>query len=391
MHGESIPQVVLFYDATFNITRQTINGVVRYANTHGPWFLTLGEASASAVLPPDCRGILACEPPPGLLKRLMKLKLPLVVIDCSRFEDELNDLLETLPHVKNRTEAFGVKAAEYFLAQSPRTFAYVGMADTPGWSKTCGDAFAARVREAGGDVRIYRPKERKSDDFDDLTVWLKTLPKPLSIFAANDERAQQVLRACRHAGIVVPHEAKILGVDNDKWFCEAVHPHLSSIPFRSEESGFEAARMLDMLMLQRTDPTVALPPLRKLMPPQDVVERESTEDWIFNDPVIDKALAFIHFKKGLNILATDVAAATGLALNRIEKHCRRKMGTSLKAEIDRARMKTILQLVRETNTPIAKIARLCGLTNASTLCRLVKKETGKTTGTLRKDCGQEPG
>ncbi len=48
-------------------------------------------------------------------------------------------------------------------------------------------------------------------------------------------------------------------------------------------------------------------------------------------------------------------------------------------------MKTILELIRSTDTPFAEIAQRCGFTNPSTLCRLVKKETGKTISDIRRN------
>ncbi len=378
-----IPQIVLFYDISHNITRQTINGVLRYANTKASWFLTLSDISTTPILPKDCCGILVCEPTAEQLKQLIKFKLPLVVIDYSRFKEEAQKLVEKLPHVKSEAWTFGIRAAEYYMSQAPRTFVYVGAVGSPGWSKERGEAFSTRIREIGHETHIYHPEKKEQPISRKFIKWLKNLPKPLSIFAANDERAQQVLQACQLTGIIVPHEAKILGVDNDKWFCESAHPHLSSIPFGSEESGFEAALMLDKLMQFRAKPENPAPIFKKLIPPGAVIERESTEDRIVNDPVVDKALSFIYFKRGMNIRATDVSKATGFALNRLEKHFRKALGSSLVSEIGKVRMKTVLQLVRETNTPVIKIAQLCGFTNASTLCRLVKKETGQAIRTLR--------
>ncbi len=216
-----------------------------------------------------------------------------------------------------------------------------------------------------------------------LQKWLEKLPKPLSIFAANDERASQVLDACLLAGITVPYEAMILGVDNDEWLCESAHPRLSSIPFSSEESGFEAAEMLDGLMRHRNNPELELPQTVKSMPPLAVVERESTDDRIVTDPIVGKALAFIYFNKGLNIRASDVSAKIGLTNNYIETRFRQTLGTSITDEISKARMKTVLQLVRETEISFLEIARRCGFTNASTLCRLIKKETSRTMSDIR--------
>ncbi len=119
------------------------------------------------------------------------------------------------------------------------------------------------------------------------------------------------------------------------------------------------------------------------MPPRAVVERESTDDRFANDALVGKALSFIHFKKGLNIRAADVAAEVGLSNNWLETRFRQSLGTSITDEIGKIRLQTVLQLIRETEIPFNEIARRCGFTNPSTLCRLVKQATGQTMTALR--------
>ena len=59
--------------------------------------------------------------------------------------------------------------------------------------------------------------------------WLQSLPKPLGLMAANDERARQCAEACKVAGISVPSEVGIVGVDNDDVICGLSNPQLSSV------------------------------------------------------------------------------------------------------------------------------------------------------------------
>ena len=45
--------------------------------------------------------------------------------------------------------------------------------------------------------------------------WLQALPKPIGIIAVTDARARQSLQAGIMAGITVPEEVAIVGIDND--------------------------------------------------------------------------------------------------------------------------------------------------------------------------------
>ena len=47
--------------------------------------------------------------------------------------------------------------------------------------------------------------------------------------ACNDDRGREVLEACRDAGLRVPEEIAVVGVDNDELLCELADPPLSSV------------------------------------------------------------------------------------------------------------------------------------------------------------------
>ncbi len=394
------PHVVLFYDATLVVQRRAVSGVLRYANTFGPWHVTLNEIHTDTSIPKDCSGILACAPQAPLLKKIIRQNLPLVLINLALLTDDALRKAQALPHIKSDSKAFGRQAADFFLARTPRTFVYVGRSESPPWDLEREAAFANYIRQAGYKAHLY-PRPSASDDATREAVrlqeWLKTLPKPLAIFAANDARAREVLTACQLAGITVPYEAQILGVDNDEWLCESTRPRLSSIPFSSEEGGYEAARMLDTLMPRnaevqyhsgkqqklRSTQKTKKNPLIKTIPPQTIVERESTDERIVDDSIVSHALSFIHLNKGLSIRVTDVAKEVKVTSGWLETRFRETLGTSVIEEISRIRLQTILHLICDTNTPPLEIARRCGFTNTSTLCRLIKKETGQTISAFR--------
>jgi len=48
------------------------------------------------------------------------------------------------------------------------------------------------------------------------TGWLKGLPKPIGLFTCNDLIGLQAINLCREAGLNVPREVSVIGVDNDE-------------------------------------------------------------------------------------------------------------------------------------------------------------------------------
>ncbi len=384
-------KISLFYDPAVAVQRSAVSGILRYANTYGPWHVTLNEAQMKASVPTDCSGIISCAPTAGMFQKLIRLKLPLVLFNPF---NQIGQEPENMPHcVDSDTRAFGILGADFFLKHPNRSLVYAGHPQTLNWDIEREQAFAERIGERGKKVFVYpRPTETTSPTNEQIHLrdWLQTIPKPMSILAANDVRARQVLNACLLANISVPYEAVILGVDNDKWLCESTLPRLSSIAKRSEECGFEAARSLDQLIRHANDPSQPEPPRVKLLPPKEIIERDSTDFRIVPDSTVCKAISFIRLNRGLDIRASDVARHVNLSSNWLETLFRQSLGTSIIDEIARVRLDTILDLVRTTDTPFPEIAERCGFTNVSSLCRLVKKETGRTMTTLRTDSTRTP-
>src|SRR5436853_591471 len=81
-----------------------------------------------------------------------------------------------------------------------------------------------------------------------MARWLRPQKKPVELLAGDDTRAREVLDACRLAGLHVPEEIAVLGVNDDELICEMANPPLSCIVHYARRIGFEAAAMLDRLM-----------------------------------------------------------------------------------------------------------------------------------------------
>ena len=74
--------------------------------------------------------------------------------------------------------------------------------------------------------------------------WLLTLPKPCGVMAYADEEARDVFDACRVAGIPIPEQISVIGIDNELDLRESSHPTLTRILPAFEQSGFVAAKEL---------------------------------------------------------------------------------------------------------------------------------------------------
>src|SRR3954447_19677115 len=112
-----------------------------------------------------------------------------------------------------------------------------------------------------------------------VAKWIQSLSKPLGLMACNDFRGIQALDACRRAGIAVPEEVAVIGVDNEELVCKLAYPPLSSVVPNARSIGYEAAALLDRLMRGESESPLALS-----IPPAEVITRLSTDVNAIADP-----------------------------------------------------------------------------------------------------------
>ena len=70
----------------------------------------------------------------------------------------------------------------------------------------------------------------------------------MALFSANDSWGFELLQAAREAGLHVPEDVAILGVDDEALLCEIAHPPLSSIRIGAEQIGRISVALLDQLL-----------------------------------------------------------------------------------------------------------------------------------------------
>ena len=131
-----------------------------------------------------------------------------------------------------------------------RSYGYAGYRTDDDWSRARGTAYRDALDAAGFVGRMFDIDHYKDkvEDFATLSKWLQTLPKPCGIFASCDDRAYEILDACRETGVKVPQDVGVLGVNNDLFLCENAEPKLSSVQPDFVEEGRLAAELLDRMM-----------------------------------------------------------------------------------------------------------------------------------------------
>ena len=119
--------------------------------------------------------------------------------------------------------------------------------------------------------------------------------------ASNDICGRLVLETCRNAGMQIPNEVAVIGVDNEDPLSRLVWPGLSSIALATEQIGFRAADLMHRLV-----DGLSLPRSSTLLSPLGVVARGSTRQLVPDDPILAKAITV--YEKNL-----DMAQRVGLS------------------------------------------------------------------------------
>jgi len=381
------PRVALLIESSRAYGRRTLFGVARYVREHQPWSIFLQERSLGDKCPDWLKdwkgdGIIARVESRQIANGIRKLGIPAV---------DVRYLLKNIgmPSVRPDDAAAARLAFEHLRERGFRSFAFCGF-NGADYSDARRDSFLECTHKANLPCHIYADslkfrtastqeyEERGLKDGDQVVRWLETLPKPVGLMACNDIRGQQVLNACRVAGISVPDEIAVIGVDNDEMLCELADPPLSSVSLDTERIGYEAASLLDQMIAEKKPKQDLI-----LVQPAGVITRRSTDVLAVEDRHITTATQYIreHACNGIDV--SDVLKVVPLSRSTLERRFYRVLGHSPKEEILRTRLARSKQLLSETDFSLAQIAEKVGFEHPEYLSVIFKKKTTLTPGEFR--------
>jgi len=211
---------------------------------------------------------------------------------------------------------------------------------------------------------------------------IRSLRYPLGIFCYNDCVAADIVDACIEAGVQIPDQVAVLGVDNDPVICDCVQVPLSSVRHDLEGMAYEAAALLDRLIDGEPPPKVA-----KRISPKGVVTRKSTEVLAVEDPAVARALRYIqaNFSKGA-LSVDDVVAHCRVPRRSLERAFRCELEQTILHQILRMRVNYAQKLLETTSRPVTDIAAQSGFATLNHFFRVFHDRTGSTPRAFRLAC-----
>jgi len=341
-------------------------GVARYAGEAG-WIVD-DAATQERGLPADWTGdgiISFHGADPEFLAYLRKLNTP--VVDIGEYDDFSN-----YPRVRTDSRAIGRAAAEYFLARGFRNIGFVSSDDTALQRRR--SAALREAAEALGQTWWDVPLSEIG------SLASRSGALPIGLLAANDMVAVRALPACEEAGLLVPEQVALMGIDNDEYRCAPALVPLTSIDADQERVGYEAAALLDRLMRGEPVSTRAVE-----VPPRGIVERESTNIIAVGDLQVASAVRFIlqNFRRPIGL--QEVAASTNLSLRRLQTRFKEQLGRTILQEINGRRVEYAKRLLATSSLKIRAIACESGFGSAVRMIRVFRQYTQQSPRQFRKE------
>ena len=380
----NVPRVALLVETSNAYARGVLAGVAEYVQLHGPWSIYLPEAGRADSTVAHMRGWQGN----GMLVRAEDQRIARAALECDApiLDLSIGGHLPNSPVVHSDVRAEAIAAFEHLWERGFRNLGFCGVTDYM-WVQWQYESFLQRAKAAGVRIsahikplQLNRPRGWAADRRA-IGEWLLGLPKPVGIFACYDLRGQQVLDACRAAGLRVPDDVAVIGVDDDSVRCNLSDPPLSSVAPDTRRVGYLAAELLDQMMAGKP-----VEPGLRLVPPLGVVARASTDSLAVTDPEISTALRFIRQNCCNPISVEQILEQVPLSRRALEGRFVRVIGRTPHAEILRCRVERAKQLLTDTDLPIKTIAGRVGVATPEYLSVLFNRAVGTTPSEYRARC-----
>ncbi|MFM9091528.1 MAG: XylR family transcriptional regulator [Verrucomicrobiota bacterium] len=374
------PRVAILVETTRTYTRELLAGVRRYVAARGPWSCFIELRALESGPPPwlrnwDGDGILTRTFTRGMADAIAATGLPAVELRATSLRSER-------PFVGMDNRLIGQMVAEHFFDRGYRNFAVYSL-HTERFFEERARNFVAAVRQRGGGcARLPEPVSDRAADWERgqarLISWLTALPKPVGVFAANDQLGVRLLDACQRAGIPVPEEVAVVGAENEETLCAFANPPLTSVRFDGATVGFAAAQLLAHLMRGGARPKGEI-----LFPPKGIVVRQSSDEFVIHDRLVAHAARVIRENATTGMNVGDLCRKLNASRSTLDRRMKAAIGRTPKEEILRVRFREVERLLRETNLTVEAIACQTGFAYSHYLQAAFKESYGQTPGEFR--------
>ena len=372
-------RLLIITDFTESFANKLLKGIVTYSRLKEQWIIRR--------MPPSYKAKIGI---PGIIRVAKEWSIDAVLGQFEETDDMslfakngivvmAQDYKKRFTGIPNITADYlgtGRMAARYFLERGFRSFGFFGFRDVC-WSDERCEGFRREIEEAGYGESFFEYNLQELDrlwyyERNQLAEWLRVIPKPIAIMACDDNQAFNLIEACHSAGVKVPAEVSVMGVDNDELLCSLGNPTLSSIQVDIEEGGFRTAELIERMV---THPDT--PPQDIVLRPIKIVGRISTAAFATDDVQIQKAVQFIHQNYQKKIGVKDVMGEVALSRRLLERRFKQVTGQTLYQYITDLKIRRFAEiLLDQKDEQVTSIALSLGENDTKSISRRFKQIYG---------------
>jgi LacI family transcriptional regulator len=373
-------RITLLFNANKAYDRQIIEGVGEYLQaSQCRWDIFIEEdfrCRIDSLKDGFGDGIIADFDNPDIENRLIGADIPIIAVGGSYHTAENYPAQH---YIATDNHALIRAAFSHLKAKGINRFAFYGLPPNSHqrWAAEREHAFRQIIQQEGYHGQVYQGLTTEPDNWiyaqNRLADWLQTLSPHTGVIAVTDARARYVLQACEHLDIHVPEQLCVIGIDNEELTRYLCRVALSSVAQGSRQMGYQAAKLLDRLLDQKS-----LPLQRVLIPPSKVIERRSTDYRSVYDPAVIQAMHFIRHHACRGIKAGQVLDAVGLSRSNLERRFKDQIGQTIHSVIHEEKLNRAKQLLSYSDLVVNEISQICGYPSLQYFYSVFKKEYGMT-------------
>lgn len=374
-------RIALLFNANKSFDREVIAGIAAYlGSTRTARDLFLEEdfrLRLAGIENWQGDGIIADFDDPAVAAALTRCRVPVVAVGGS-YADEA-EYPQGVPYVATDNFKLIKLARDHLIDVGLHRFAMFSLpkAKENRWAQERETAFRSLMAADKMEAEIFRGCETSVSAWEESVegqiAWLRSLPKPVGIIAVTDARARQLLQACIIAGIAVPEQVALIGIDNDPLVRMLTRIPLSSVIQGAQEMGRTAAHLLDQMLHG-----MRLPNTRILMPPAGINVFASSQHQPVRHPHVARARHFIRQYACQGIKTHQVADYVGVSRSSLEAYFRQELGCSVHDVILQFKLDAAKAGLESRERSIADVALGCGFTSTQYMHLVFKRELGCT-------------
>lgn len=366
--------ILLFQSTTSKSWRDKLRGVILFAQERG-WFVqVIGRYATEREIrlaidewsPIGClvdRAMSRGAPPERLFRRT-----PTVYLDQEPAHP--SHIHPCLVHDSAATASLAISS---LFARGCRSYAYIGTGAGFHWDNERLAQFRKETSASGAALSLLPHAGLKKA--------IAALPKPCGILGANDEFAIKAFHAAKSAGLAIPDDVAIAGIDNDDIYCESVSPGLTSVEPDFEGAGYRLAQMLanEIERIGQGGRIMRGKPRIERYGPLRIVHRGSTAIPQGAGPRVHRALEYIRRHAcDDDVSLGRVIAEMNCSRRRATLLFKKETGRTILGEIHEQRFQKACDLLSRTKLPVATVVAHCGYKSDSFLRKMFLCRTGLT-------------